>query len=117
MNMNINASVLIFRDASCEKWAAQCLEYDISAQGDSLHDVVNRFERTLIGNIVLALEHDEPPLWNFLPAPHKYVEMWNNALALEQSLPITIASDELPANVLKFPDRVPRGQASLRIAA
>lgn len=115
--MNINTRVLIFRDGSHNQWAAQCLEYDIAAQGESLEDVMNRFERTFVGNIVLALESDEEPLATFLPAPQKYVDRWNKAIALQQPVSVTIPSDRLPTNVLKFPGRVPRGEALFRIAA
>jgi hypothetical protein len=121
MEMNLpsqlNLRVLIYKESKSEKWAAQCLEYDIAAQGDSLQDVKNRFARTLVGNIVLGLEHNEQLLWNFLPAPNKFAEMWNEALDLRESYTVFIPSDQLPKNILKFPERVPRGEAQFRIAA
>ena len=113
----INARVLILRDTSCDKWAAQCLEYDIAAQGDTLEDAMNRFERTFVGSIVLSLKNEQEPLSAFAPAPASYFELWEKALALQDTMPIDIPRDSLPENVLKFPDRVPRGDFHLKIAA
>ena len=114
----LNLRVLLQResDREQEKWVAQCLEYDIAAQGQSLSEVKSRFERTIMGNIVLSLEHDEFPFANLLPAPEQYYRLWETASPLQDTLPMNLPSNRVPVNARDFPSRVPRGQALLRVA-
>jgi hypothetical protein len=114
----ITLRVLLRResDREQEQWVAQCLEYDIAAQGRSLSEVKSRFERTVMGNVVLSLRHDEFPFANLLPAPEQYHRLWETATALQDTLPMSLPSNRVPANAREFPSRVPRGQALLRVA-
>jgi hypothetical protein len=116
--MNLRLHVLIRResDGHQEKWLAQCLDYDIAAQGDSLPEVKKRFERTVLGNIILALEHDQVPFAHLLPASAQYHEMWQHATALQDSMPVSLPSDRVPMEARQFPNRVPRGEIMLRVA-
>jgi hypothetical protein len=70
---NFAISVLI----RCEgqgKWAAQCLEYDIAAQGDSIKQATEKLEQTFIGQICVDLYTGKDPLEGISPAPRTY---WN----------------------------------------
>lgn len=54
---------------------AQCLEYDIAAQGDDIPIAKWRFARTLLGQAALDRYHDKEPLAAIKEAPAMYWEM------------------------------------------
>jgi hypothetical protein len=51
-------------DGEHELYVAQCLDYDLAAQGSTLKELKERFERTLMGQIIVALANDEKPFAN-----------------------------------------------------
>jgi len=69
--------VLLFQRG--ELWVAQCLEYDIAAQGKNPNDAAYQWERAFVGQIVAGFQHDLKPMANVLPAPPEYEEMFNEA--------------------------------------
>jgi hypothetical protein len=58
-------------------WAAQCIDHDIVAQGKSIKDAKQAFERTVIGQILHDLENHREPLAAFPPAPQKLQELFD----------------------------------------
>lgn len=71
-------SVLLFRE--CEQWVAQCLEYDIVAQAETIDDVVYEFQRLLVGYVALRLQRNLPPLeLDLPPAPGVYWRRYGQA--------------------------------------
>lgn len=66
-------------------WIAQCLEYDIVAQGHTLRDVKYEFEKLLVGNIVAHLENGLEPFANTPKAPS---ETWTIFLDSSESLDV-----------------------------
>ncbi len=95
---------VVFRES--DSWVAQCLEYDLTAQANSLKDLQYELQRTLIGHILAATEADQVPFERLAPAPKRYWEMFATAYALEYE---------------HHPFRVPHGQVSpkaeLRVSA
>lgn len=86
-------SVLLFHE--CDRWVAQCLELDISAQGETIDDVQYEFERTLFGELAIRrLDFSELPA-----APDRYWKRWDAAKRLEDSrpLPFRITGVDLPS--------------------
>ena len=60
-------------------WVAQCIEYDIAAQGHTFEEVQKNFERTFVGHILLDLSRGKEPLEDIPPAPDFYRERFERA--------------------------------------
>lgn len=71
--LNFKVSVLLLREG--DMWTAQCLEYDLAAQGRTLAEVKDAFGQTFTGQIMVDLHHKVEPLAAFRPAPAKYWKM------------------------------------------
>ena len=87
-SITFKLSVLLLREG--ETWVAQCLEYDLAAQGKSLAEVKDAFAKTFCGQIMVDLHHAVEPLGSFAQAPKRYWYLFKNAerLADRQHLPI-----------------------------
>ena len=81
--LDFKISVLLLKED--EMWVAQCLQYDIAAQGKTITDAKEAFCRTFAGQVCVDLYHDVEPLSGFLPAPREY---WNQFKKGERSLPL-----------------------------
>lgn len=118
--LDLRLRVLIQRESAPNvpqgAFVAQCLDYDFAVQGDTIHQIKTRFERVLMGHIYFALKYDETPFANLQPAPAKYWSLWEGAEELKDSLPVTLPGDRIPHNARQTRERVPRGEAYLRIA-
>jgi hypothetical protein len=57
----LTLSVVFIKD-QCATWVAQCLEFDIAAQGKTIKDAQRAFERTFLGQVMLDLHHKRQPL-------------------------------------------------------
>lgn len=62
-------SVLLFHDAEIDAWVAQCIEFDIAAQGDSRDNALDALGEKLIFQVVDDAERGRKPLGQFRPAP------------------------------------------------
>lgn len=62
---------VVFREEG--RWVAQCLEYDIATQDDSMDGLYDRLGR------VLAAEPGADPFAGIPPAPKRYWEMYRGA--------------------------------------
>jgi hypothetical protein len=71
-------------------WAAQCLEYDIAAQGKTLPEAKAALEKAFVGQIVVDLSHDVPPLSAIGPAPAEYWKQFEQAEKLVDRKPYYI---------------------------
>ena len=73
-------------------WAAQCIDHDIVAQGNSIGDAKRAFERTVVGQILFDLQHQRAPLAAFPPASARLRELFERAeeLALADKGPIRL---------------------------
>ncbi len=71
-------------------YAAQCLDYDIVAQGASIAEAKASFERTIVGQILVDLKLGKVPLADFSPAPERLQRMFDRAERLEDQTPITL---------------------------
>lgn len=74
--------VLILREN--ESWIAQGLDYDITGHGKTLDDVLDNFEQTFVGQILLDLHHGRTPLANIKKAPKFYWGKFNEAKRLAE---------------------------------
>ena len=73
--------VLLFRERGW--WVAQCLEYDINAQGKNVNDTIYEFLRTFFGHLIACSENGIDLHYSTPPAPQKYLEMFRSAMGLE----------------------------------
>jgi len=87
-------SVIILQE---EGWfVAQCLEYDIAAQGRTVKDVLYEFQRTLVGHIILC-HQDGTKLEDIPPAPPKFWQWFENGTNFEgDGTPFRIPVESLP---------------------
>jgi hypothetical protein len=87
-------TILFLRDR--DYMVAQCLEYDITAQGKNLEEAKNAFERTFAGQIVLDVKEGKEPLAGIAQAPAVYFELFKKADRLADSMPLYIPH-EMPS--------------------
>lgn len=65
-------SVLLIKEGN--QWAAQCLEFDIAAQGKTLHAAMNAFTRAYVSEVAVCNELGVNIEESIPPAPQYY---WN----------------------------------------
>lgn len=75
-NKSIFVRVLLFLDEG-KTWIAQGLEYDIAAQGKTLKEAQEAFNRMFITKIILDLNNGVDPLSQLSEAPEEYQQMFN----------------------------------------
>jgi hypothetical protein len=88
-------------------WVAQCLEYDIAAQGKSIKDAISSFAEVLGGQITLDLKANREPLSGKKEAPSWYWRAFAEAeqlarpinLPLSERAPLAIAGSTAEARV------------------
>lgn len=69
-------------------WVAQCLEYDIAAQGPTVEAAKEAFVVAFAAQIVVALHHGEEPLATFGRAPQHYWDRFSKAQRLAEPIRI-----------------------------
>ena len=69
--------VLFFKEG--ETWVAQCLEFDIAAQGASIKHAREAFIEVFTGQISLDLSKNREPLSEKKQAPHWYWQWLRDA--------------------------------------
>ena len=82
-------NVILF-ESEPRHWVAQCLEYDIGAQADSLPNLLYEFQRSLVGHVAIAYLHDQEPFECLPAAPPEYWTMFreqNMAAIKPQKIP------------------------------
>lgn len=101
----INA-ILFERDPG--EWVAQCLEYDIGAQADTLPNLFYELQRSLVGHVAMCLQHGQKPFESLPSAPPEYWEKWRR----ETYVPITP-----PRIPFRLPPSSPRVDTSCLVRA
>lgn len=100
---NLSLSVLLHRDG--DAWFAQCLQFDVAAQGRTPEEARQRFLTTLTEQILLDLRDSKPPLTHLGPAPNRYIELsvgQRGALTLPVYVPAGAGGGERPSVVATF---------------
>jgi hypothetical protein len=91
-------SILLFQEDTT--WIAQCLQYDIAAQGKTLDDALNSFEKTFVGQLILDIEQDKNPLENTPQTPKEYWTKFEQAKKLEERKPFYLPEELSPASIM-----------------
>lgn len=73
----IEVRVVFFRGSS--KWVAQCLEYDIATQADSLEQLETRLVQALNAEVEFSRRLDKQAFTRLPKAPERYWAMWRGA--------------------------------------
>lgn len=92
----LQLSVLFIKDQH-STWVAQCLEFDIAAQGKSFKDAQRAFERTFMGQIALDMRNDRRPLEGIKQAPKQYWSMYEESERLADRRPFRLPEGIPPA--------------------
>lgn len=75
--LNFSVSVLILREEN--RWVAQCLEYDIAAQADTIPGVKQAFSKAFVSQVAVNIRHGKKPLQDVPKAPQFYWQQFKNA--------------------------------------
>ena len=70
-------SILLLKDGGL--WTAQCLEYDIAAQGSDIHEAISEFHKTLAFEVAYSHERGLPPLHGIPAAPQYYWKVFEES--------------------------------------
>jgi hypothetical protein len=89
-------SVVFIKD-QCSNWVAQCLEFDIAAQGKNIKDAQQAFERTFIGQVMLDIHNSRRPLAGIGQAPKEYWDMFGGSERLADRRPFRLPPGMPPA--------------------
>lgn len=65
-------------------WVAQCLDFDITAQGKDIDNALDALERVLVGQIIVDQKKGNDPLGSFRPAPQKYWKLYEKGTKLDK---------------------------------
>jgi len=106
---NFEVQILILREN--ESWIAQGLDYDITGHGKTLNDVIDNFERTFVGQILLDMHHGQQPLATIKKAPSFYWKKFDEAKRLTDKKRFSLPQEHQPAFM------VSAGAADVRIYA
>lgn len=71
----LDFKVLIYRDRV--GYIAQCLNYDLVTEGETVLDVLNSFVQVIKTHISLCLRNGNEPFADFEPAPDKFWKMYD----------------------------------------
>jgi len=94
---NFVMHVLLLNDDGV--WVAQCLDYDIAAQGKTINKAVDALTRTFAGQVVLDIQHGKKPLEDFTKAPIDYWNKFEDANRLEGRKPFGLPKSFIPGGV------------------
>lgn len=75
---------VLFEEAGA--WSAQCLDFDIAAQAETLLDVQDELVRVLAVHVAASVQMDREPFAGVAPAPQKFWELHKSGLRLESRL-------------------------------
>lgn len=105
--LKFNLRVLLTKEiAACNSryesgWVAECIEYDIGAQGETIEQAKKAFARTFVGQIMVDIAHGRKPLEGIGPSPDVVRQQYESAEQLrEESYTLPKTMPGLLANQL-----------------
>ena len=72
---NLTLRAIVVQDG--DLWAAQCLEYDIGAQGRTLEESIERLSFAIRAECAESVERSGTEFAGIPAAPGEFEEMWN----------------------------------------
>ena len=89
----ISLKLLLIKEGS--QWVAQCLEYDLAAQGPEIDDAIDAFASVLAAKIIADVNGGREPLAACKPAPDHYFVLARRAKHIDSPVPRRLP-DEVP---------------------
>jgi hypothetical protein len=83
---SFDLSIVLLKEGS--GWVAQCLEYDIAAQGNTVKKAQQAFEKTFVGQLIVDVKHNKMPLEGIAKAPKMYWDMIDQAEHRQERRPV-----------------------------
>ncbi len=93
--------VIVIREGGF--FSAQCLQYDIGAEAETLKDVLYEFGRAVAGHISICESRQVEPFTCLPAAPAAYWKKWSEAIRLEPEQ--DAAFREVPGKAHLLPQR------------
>jgi hypothetical protein len=89
MTKRFELSVLLMQEKTPKgfAWVAQCLEYDVTAQGDSIASAQENFKKAFFGQIIADISVGKEPLDGIAQAPRFYWSRFKGGQRLAESGP------------------------------
>ncbi len=91
-------SILMLKEDNA--WVAQCLEFDIAGQGESIKDAMVDFMHTFVLELALSDETGSQGLEDIPPAPKYYWRLYRKqatpVIECEENHPLEINTSEIP---------------------
>ena len=81
MKIQKRLDILLYKEH--ELWVAQCLQFDISAQANTLEDAKYEFQKVFIGQIAASIENGIEPLKGIPKAPAIFARLYEKATELK----------------------------------
>lgn len=78
MEVMYKFSILAFKE--CDQWVAQCLEYDLATQAESLPKLFLAVEQMVKGHFDACAAEGLEPLAHVPEAPAHFRDKWNEAI-------------------------------------
>ena len=75
----ITLRVLCHKEEQSQDYLAQCLEYDLVAQGATVSEAIKAFVELLVARFEVGAELKVHPLKNVPPAPKRYFALFESA--------------------------------------
>ncbi len=108
--MQFTMNVLLSKEN--DQWVAQCLQYDVVGQGDSIDDALFGLEACVVAHLTLDLEAHRAPLEWIPKAPKSCWDRYERAKELKEQyaprlfdgVPEELLKDVPPAFMLPKPD-------------
>lgn len=74
---------VLFEGEDGGPWSAQCLEYDIAAQAQTLLDLQDELVRVLVTHVAASVQLGRTPFSDIKPAPQRFWELYEGGLRFE----------------------------------
>lgn len=84
MNPDANPRLNILLRTEQDIWVAQCLDFDIAAQGKNIDGALDSLERVFIGQIVLDQKRERSPLENIPSAPAEFWKLFEKGTKIKK---------------------------------
>ena len=76
-----NIKAVLFEEAGA--WSAQCLDFDIAAQAETLLDVRDELARVLAVHVAASAQMGREPFPGIAPAPLRFWDLYESGLPVE----------------------------------
>ena len=90
MNAPLTLSVVLIKEHYEQKtlWVAQCLDYDVAAQGETIQEAKEAFGVAFSAQLAVYIDDNQNPLEMIPPAPQEYWDKFARGDRLADQIPI-----------------------------